>query len=75
MSENGKRGGPRPNAGRRATVELFSKRYRLSAIDIAIAEQLGQGNQTEGVRKALSFAHHHEDALRQWEQTEKGDSQ
>jgi hypothetical protein len=73
MTENGKRGGHRPNAGRRATVELFSKRFRLSAIDIAIAQQLGAGNQTEGVRRALSFAREFEDQMVQWEQhTERG---
>jgi hypothetical protein len=76
MTENGKRGGLRPNAGRRATVELFSKRLRLSAIHVAIAEHLGEGNQTEGVRKALDFASEHEELLRKWEQhTDKDDRQ
>jgi hypothetical protein len=54
-------------------VELFSKRLRLSAIHVAIAEQLGDGNQTEGVRKALDFAYEHEEQLRAWvSQTEGG---
>jgi len=73
MTEGGKRGGPRPNAGRRADVELFSKRLRLSAIHVAIAEQLGGGNQTEGVRKALDFAHEHKEQFLAWDQqTERG---
>lgn len=68
MTENGKRGGYREGAGRPAPVELFSTRFRLSAIDIAIAEQLGAGNRTEGVRRALSFANEFQAQLREWEQ-------
>lgn len=76
MTENGKRGGYRENAGRRAAVELFSTRFRLSAIDIAIAEQLGAGNRTDGVRRALSFANEFKDQMREWEQnTERGTSE
>jgi hypothetical protein len=73
MTENHKRGGRREGAGRRPTGELFSKRFRLSAVDIAIAQQLGNGNQTEGVRKALSFAHENSEQLRQWEQHAEGE--
>lgn len=72
MSENHGRGGRRPGAGRPSEEELFSKRFRLSAIDIAIAEQLGVGNQTAGVRKALAFAHEHPEQLTAWEKNREG---
>ena len=68
MTENDKRGGYREGAGRRAAVELISTRFRLSAIDIAVAEQLGAGNRTEGVRRALSFAGAHQQEMLKWEQ-------
>jgi hypothetical protein len=61
------RGGRRDNAGRPATTVKISKRFRLSVFEIAVAEALGNGNQTEGVRKALSFAHDNQDQLETWE--------
>ena len=48
------RGGSRPGAGRPHSVEpLQPVRLRLSEADIVLADTIGQGNRTAGIRLAL----------------------
>lgn len=47
------RGGARPGAGRPSAEPLQPVRLRLSAVDLALADAIGQGNRTEGIRLAL----------------------
>jgi hypothetical protein len=46
-------GGTRLGAGRPSNELLTPVRMRLSAADLALAEAIGEGNRTEGVRLAL----------------------
>lgn len=68
------RGGSREGAGRPAPTVRVSKRFRLSIFEIAVAEALGAGNQTEGVRKALSFAHDFQDQFKDWDASKEHDT-
>lgn len=47
------RGGARPGAGRPSTELLQPVRLRLSEADLALANTIGSGNRTEGIRLAL----------------------
>lgn len=47
------RGGARPGAGRPSTELLLPVRLRLSEADLALANAIGRGNRTKGIRLAL----------------------
>lgn len=46
-------GGARPGAGRPSDEQLQPVRLRLSEADLALADAIGVGNRTEGIRLAL----------------------